>query len=158
LERTGKKQSRRVDYASVYKEMMNGTDRMNYTQRPLAKPVGRRYLSGFSVYMFIVLLAIFTWVVHRRVTQYEAMQTGSHHMTATKVCLTERPQISVPTVQSAERGSMLCIVLTFVFALLLCDDTPSSLIRRGSSPRFSRTRIRPCLAHFFFLPPPTSSS
>jgi hypothetical protein len=138
--------------------MMNGTNRMDHSRRPLAKPAGRRYLSGFSVYLFIVLLSVFTWVVHRRLTQYEAMGAGSHHMTATKVCLTERPQISVPSVQSAERGSMLCVVLAFVFALLLRDDSPSSLIRRGSSPRFSRTRIRPCLAHFFFLPPPARSS
>lgn len=132
---------------------------MNYARRPLVKPAGRRYWSGFSVYMFIVLLSVFTWVVHRRVTQYEAMQTGSHHMTATKVCLTERPQISVPTVQAAERGSMLFVALAFAFALLQ-DDSPSSMIRRGSSPRFSRTRtrIRPCLAHFFFLPPPSISA
>ena len=134
---------------------MNGTDTANRTRLFPATPGSRRYWSGFSVYLFILLLAVFTWVVHRRMTQYEAMQAGGHHMTATKVCLTERPQISVPAVQSAERGAMFLVAIAFaLFRLNAFQPLP---MRRGHPPQLSRTRIRSCLAHFFFLPPPAIS-
>ncbi|MEO6828894.1 MAG: hypothetical protein ABI164_03730 [Acidobacteriaceae bacterium] len=133
---------------------MNATNTANRTRLLRGEPGKRRYWSGFSVCLFILLLAVFTWVVHRRVTQYEAMQTGSHHITATKVCLTERPQISVPTVQSTARGTLFFVVFAFASAMLLRDDSGLSPVRRGSPPGLSRTRIRPCLGHFFFLPPP----
>jgi hypothetical protein len=136
---------------------MNGTNTVNRAQSSPAKPGSRRYWGGFSVCLFMLLLAVFTWAVHRRLTQYEAMENGGHHMTATKVCLTERPQISVPTVQSAERGTMFLVAIAFAFASYRLDDLQPLRMRPGYPPQLSRTRIRSCLAHFFFLPPPATS-
>lgn len=117
------------------------------------------YWSGFSVCLFIVLLSVFTWVVHRRLTQYESMQqTSGHHMIATKVCLTERPQISVPSIQSADGTALFFIVVTFAGALFRLDCPQPAGFRLDRSLTVPRTRLKTCLAHFFFLPPPASFS
>ena len=111
-----------------------------------------RYWSGFSVWLVVVLLAVFTWAVHRRLAQYESIQEGGHHMTATKVCLTERLRISAPAARPLE-GSAFFIVAVFAFAILRLDDS-SSLFRRDSVWRPRHQRISRCMTHFFFLPPP----
>jgi hypothetical protein len=121
---------------------------------------GRRkpgYWSGFSVCMFVVLLAVFTWAVHRRLTQYESLhQAGGHHMTATKVCLTERPQVSVPTEQRMSRPAMLFLALVLAFALLRLDEGHGSSPREEHAQRSRGRLLHPGLTHFFFLPPPGS--
>jgi hypothetical protein len=127
----------------------------NRASQTRVQPGRRGYWSGFSVCLFIVLLSVFTWVVHRRVTQYESMQqTGGHHMTATKVCLTERPQISVPSIQSAEGAALFFIAVAFAGALFRSDGSQPSRFRPDQPPPQPRTRLKICLAHFFFLPPP----
>jgi hypothetical protein len=113
------------------------------------------YWSGFSVCMFVMLLAVFTWAVHRRLTQYESLhQAGGHHMTATKVCLTERPQVSVPTEQSAHHSAMLLVVFTFAFALMHYGDPGQPFVMSEDFQRSGRRRVRASLTRFFFLPPP----
>lgn len=109
--------------------------------------------------MFVMLLAVFTWAVHRRLTQYESLhQAGGHHMTATKVCLTERPQVSVPTEQKANYSAMLLIVFAFVFALLHVGDHGISFAVSEYFQPFGRRRARASLTRFFFRPPPATLS
>ena len=135
---------------------MNLPLRSNRTGQTRVQPGRRAYWSGFSVCLFVVLLAVFTWVVHRRLTQYESMQqTGGHHMIATKVCLTERQQISVPSIQAADGAALFFIVVAFAGALFRLDGSQPSPARPGQPPPLPRTRLDICLAHFFFLPPPT---
>lgn len=107
--------------------------------------------------MFIVLLSVFTWVVHRRLTQYESMQQpGGHHMTATKVCLTERLQITAPSVHTADNAKILLVAVAFASSLFRIDDSRQSPVRRDDPAHPYRARIKPCMAHFFFLPPPAA--
>ncbi len=131
-------------------------DRAKPTQGKL-RPRG--YWSGFSVCLFVVLLSVFTWVVHRRLTQYESMhQTGGHHLTATKVCLTERPQISAPQIQAADGASMFLLALAFAGSLFRLNGAEALPIQPGQPARRGRTRFKACVVHFFFLPPPAISS
>jgi glycerol-3-phosphate acyltransferase PlsY len=112
------------------------------------------YWSGFTVFLFIVLLALFTWVVQRRVAQYESLQqAGGHHLTATKVCLTDRigTNALLPAVPAlAGFALLLCALLspgtpgTASMARLLIATPSNSLL----------TRLRRLLPHLFFLPPP----
>ena len=126
-------------------------------RRPLDKPARRAYWRGFSVCLFIVLLSVFTWVLQRRMTQYESMhQAGGHHLTATKVCLTERPRISLPAIQTMDGASMFFVAIAFAGALLRLDNSPAMPISRDSDARPFRARTRFCMAHFFFLPPPAT--
>jgi hypothetical protein len=134
---------------------MNGTPIPSRAKRPLRKQRQRRYWRGFTVCLFIVLLSLFTWVIHRRLTQYQPNpQVGGHHMTAIKVCLTERPQISVPTIHTMDDSTIFFIVIALAGALFRLDEIQESPILRDQPPRLCRTRIRSCMAHFFFLPPP----
>jgi hypothetical protein len=145
------------DRASLNEEQMNGTPTSNRVQRPPRQQGQRRYWSGFSVCLFIVLLSLFTWVIHRRLTQYETIQqAGGHHMTATKVCLTERPQISVPSTHAMDDSTIFFVVIAFASTLFRLDDVQEPPIRRDQPPRLRHTRIKSCLAHFFFLPPPAA--
>ncbi len=137
------------------KEQMNGTHTATHTWLSAAKSGRRVYWSGFSVCLFIVLLSVFSWVVQRRLAQYESQQAGGHHMTATKVCLTERPQISVPSIQSVDGFALFFIAIAFTGgAFFRLDDSLSSPASHYSPPPLCRTRSKPCMAHFFFLPPP----
>ena len=141
------------------KRQMKGTRTGNCARLAASKAGRRQYWSGFSICLCIVLLSVFTWVVHRRLAQYESMQqAGGHHMTATKVCLTERPQISIPTTNAMDGFAMFFIAIAFAGALFRLDDSHASPVRREPPGRLCRTRIRPCLAHFFFLPPPASAT
>ena len=113
------------------------------------------YWTGFTICLFMVLLSVFTWVVHRRLTQYEStQQTGGHHMIATKVCLTERPQISVPSIQAADGAALFFIAVAFAGGLFRLDGSQPSPVRPDQPPPRPSTRLKICLAHFFFLPPP----
>lgn len=134
---------------------MNGTHTATLARLFPAQKGRRVYWGGFSVCLFIVLLSVFTWVVQRRLAQYESMQQpGGSHMTATKVCLTERPQISVPSIQSVDGFALFFIAIAFAGTLLRLDDSLSSRVSHPSPPPLRRARGKPCMAHFFFLPPP----
>ena len=129
------------------------------TNRAPLTGTGRKkpgYWSGFSVCLFVMLLAVFTWAVHRRLTQYESLhQAGGHHMTATKVCLTERPQISVPSEQAMHGSATLFLALVFAVALLRLDEGQGSSSRGDNAQRPGGRLRHPGLTHFFFLPPPS---
>ena len=125
---------------------------------PLGKPARRGDWCGFSICLFVVLLSVFTWMVHRRLTQYELMhQTTGHRLTATKVCLTERPRISVPAIQTMDGTAMFLLAILLAGAFSGIHKSPASSFRRDSVPRPFRLRSRFCMAHFFFLPPPATS-
>ncbi len=145
------------DRVNINREQMNGTLTLNRIQRSPGQQGQRRYWSGFSVCLVIVLLSLFTWMIHRRLTQYQSgAQAGGHHMTAIKVCLTERPQISVPAIHTMDDSTIFFVVIAFAGALFRLDEVRESSVRRDQPPRLCRTRIRYCVAYFFFLPPPAS--
>lgn len=133
----------------------------------------RGYWSGLSVVLFVVLLSVFTWVVQRRVAQYESIQqAGGHHMTATKVCLTDRNQMSAPSIDGA--GAAACGAILFGFVLsgwamffVACGFVDSHLNECGlkallvlalEASLSSLARMKRDLTYFFFLPPPSFSS
>lgn len=137
------------------------TERANMHPPVPSKPAPRNYWRGFSVCLFIVLLSVFTWVVQRRLAQYESIQqAGGHHMAATKVCLTDRNQfagVSVHTVRRALEGSAAFLLIAF--ATMFALATPS--VQPG--PEWNWLKLRgapvpasmPGLTFFFFLPPPS---
>lgn len=113
------------------------------------------YWTGFTICLFMVLLSVFTWVVHRRLTQYEPLQqAGGHRMTATKVCLTDRNQISLPTAQGLDESGILLTAIVLASTPVRGDDSPQASIDCEQPRQLCRSRSKPCLAHFFFLPPP----
>jgi len=118
-------------------------------------PSQRRYWRGFSVCLFIVLLSVFTWVVHRRLTQYQALPSaGGHHMTATKVCLTERSPISVPSANALNGMAIFLAVISFALVRFYNDGAKPLQSFEACSRHLPPLRIKPCLTHFFSLPPP----
>ena len=129
-----------------------------YTAKDVRTPAQRRSWHGFTVCLFIVLLSVFTWVVHRRLTQYQALPSaGGHHMTATKVCLTERPRISVPSADAMDGIAMFLAVISFALLWFRADEMQASRIFRTCAWSLPRPRIQPCLTYFYSLPPPVLS-
>lgn len=118
----------------------------------------RRNWCGFSACLFVVLLSVFTWVVHRRLTQYEAVPAaGGHHMTATKVCLTERPLISIPSSDAIDSVAMFLAFISWMLAWIFTGNIKRSYAFETRTSRIPFVRIEPSLSHFFSLPPPVNS-
>lgn len=134
---------------------MEATLPFNRASLPRKKPRSRRYWTGFTVCLFVVLLSVFTWVIHRRLTQYELQQAGGHRMTATKVCLTDRNQTSLPTAHELGVSGMLLAAVVLAGVPGSGDDSPQAFIGHTRPRPLGCARSRPCLAHFLFLPPPS---
>jgi hypothetical protein len=116
------------------------------------------YWGGFTAFLFVVLLALFTWVVQRRVAQYESLQqAGGHHLTATKVCLTDRIGGTIALLPAAPAQAGLLFFLSVLFGLnqSRSEVVPSGICRSDGDPPLSLIRRR--LPHLFYLPPPVFS-
>lgn len=126
------------------------------------RSTARGYWTGFSVCLVVVVLAVFSWVVQRRLAQYESIQqAGGHHMVATKVCLTDRNQISGPSlhaVKNAFAGSAMLFAAIFMAFGLSMTVPLKGLSGTWRYCRGLGARVRPGLTFFFFLPPPSFSS
>lgn len=113
------------------------------------------YWSGFTVFLFIVLLALFTWVVQRRVAQYESLQqAGGHHLTATKVCLTDRiggTNALLPTVPALAGFVLLLAAFLGLDKGLSAGPAQPAVATICALPIAA---LRRSLPHLFFLPPP----
>ena len=135
----------------------------NQTSRqPCARiyPGRRAVRGGFTVCLFIVVLAVFGWVMHRRLTQYDTPQQAIHQSTAIKACLTKRNPISVPTMRGVEAFAVFLLAFAFVAALDSRGNSQVSLalrVQRDRSDQWSEASLLPGLSHFFFLPPPSPS-
>ncbi|MHB1937682.1 MAG: hypothetical protein ACYCOR_13980 [Acidobacteriaceae bacterium] len=120
---------------------------------------GRRAVrSGFSVCLFIVVLAVFGWVMHRRLTQYDTPQQAIHQSTAIKACPTKRNPISVPSMGGFDAFAVFSLASALAAALKSRDNAEASLalrVRRDEFDQRAGARPWPSLAHFFFLPPPS---
>jgi hypothetical protein len=130
----------------------------NPTSRQLCArtcPGRRAARGGFSVCLFIVVLAVFGWVMHRRLTQYDTLQQAVHQSTAIKACLTKRNPIALPSM----RGVGAFAVFFFAFAVIATlgnsEASVALRVQRGRRDRLSGAQIRPNLARFYFLPPPS---
>ena len=138
---------------------MTDTYAKNRRFLPFGTPKRGGYWSGCTICLLVLVFSVFTWVVHRRLAQYESMHPGSgHSMTAVKVCLTERPRISIPTVQAIDSAALMFVAFVLAGAVPKVDGIAAFHGRDGVSVRPFRSRSRSCLAHFFFLPPPHISS
>lgn len=128
------------------------------TTKPATRTRSLGYWGGFTVFLFVVVLALFTWVVQRRVAQYESLQqAGGHHLTATKVCLTDRigaTSALLPTVPTLA-GLLLLLVALFGFNLWDAPVPAPSSTRTGS--HHPLATVRRLLPHLFCLPPPSLS-
>lgn len=118
------------------------------------------YWCGFSVCLFVVLLAVFTWALHYRLAQYEPPQSAGGHVPAAKMCLTERNQMLVASIHyrdgSLNYFSPILFGVAFAFANVSLGFGKSSLslVIRDSQNGIRFERSKSCLTHFFFLPPP----
>ncbi len=115
----------------------------------------------FSVCLFIVLLAVFGWVIHRRLTQYDTPQQAIHQSTAIKACVTKRNPISVPSLHGTD--AIAAFLLAFAFTAIRTSPENSTAavayrVQRDRSDQQADAAMRPCLDHFFLLPPPLSFS
>ena len=123
---------------------------------------GQRAFRGrFSVCLFIVVLAVFGWVMHRRLSQYDTPQPAVHQSTAIKACVTKRNPISVPSMRGTDAFAVF--LLAFAFAAILKSPGNSKAavafrVQREQSDQRADAGIRPSLNHFFFLPPPSRLS
>ena len=117
----------------------------------------RAYWSGFSVFLFVLLLAVFTWALHRRVAQYESMQPVGSHGPAAQMCLTERNRMSLPTTAAMEvpdAANLMVLFLAFLVVSSGCCGLPGALALRSRPRASGDDRLGPDLNYFFFLPPP----
>lgn len=117
--------------------------------------------SGFSVCLFMVVLAVFGWVMHRRLTQYDTSQQAIHQSTAIKACLTKRNPILVPSMRGIDAFAVFVPAFAFYATLNSPGNSEAALafrVQRDESDQHAGARLWPSLAHFFFLPPPSLSS
>lgn len=130
------------------------------TYCPHPRQAQSAYWSGFSVCLFVLLLAVFTWALHRRVAQYESLQPLGNHVPAAKMCLTERNQMplsSMAAVEAPDGAGTMVLFLAYVFASVRQgpNGMPAELAWRRKSSGSAHTHPNPCLNYFFFLPPPS---
>jgi hypothetical protein len=124
---------------------------------------GQRAFGGqFSVCLFIVVLAVCGWVMHRRLSQYDTPQQEIHQSTAIKVCVTKRNPLSVPSMRGSDA---FAVFLLLAFSLAAILNSPGNdeaavayRVRRDQSDQHVVADICSCLHHFFVLPPPSRLS
>ncbi|HET9087451.1 MAG TPA: hypothetical protein VFN53_08010 [Acidobacteriaceae bacterium] len=107
--------------------------------------------------MFVLLLAVFTWALHRRVAQYESMQPVGSHIPAARMCLTERNQMSPPSTAAMEVPDAANLMVLFLAFLMVSSGwcgSPGVLALRSRPRASADDRLGPDLNYFFFLPPP----
>jgi hypothetical protein len=120
---------------------------------------GRRtFDSRFSVCLFIVVLAVCGWVMHRRLSQYDTPQQAIHQSTAIKVCVTKRNPISLPS----QHGTDAIALFLLAFAIAVTLQSPANSrtaiayrVQRDQSDQHADASMRSRLDHFFLLPPPS---
>lgn len=115
----------------------------------------------FSLCLFIVLLAVFGWVIHRRLTQYDTPQQAIHQSTAIKACVTKRNPISVPSLQGTDAIAAFLLVFAFTAIRQSPENSKTDVayrVQRDQSDQRGDASMRPCLDHFLLLPPPLSLS
>lgn len=124
---------------------------------------GQRAFGGqFSVCLFIVVLAVCGWVMHRRLSQYDTPQQEIHQSTAIKVCVTKRNPLSVPSMRGSNAFAVF-LLTAFAFASILNSPGNSEAavayrVRREQSDQHGVADIRSWLHYFFVLPPPSRLS
>lgn len=114
----------------------------------------------FSVCLFIVILAVCGWMVHRRLSQYETPPQAVRQSTAIKACLTKRIPIPVPPMHGVDAFAVFFLTSAFLARLGSLGNSEASMALRLQRDRWERrssAESRPSLAHFFFLPPPLLS-
>jgi hypothetical protein len=121
----------------------------------------RTFRGGFSVCLILVVLSVLGWVMHRRLSQYDAPRQAIHQSAAIKVCLTERNQISVPMTHGF--GAFAALFLAFAPSTTLHSPENSEAsvafrVQREQSDQRADAVDRPSLDHFLFLPPPSQKS
>jgi cytochrome b subunit of formate dehydrogenase len=112
----------------------------------------------FSICLFIVVLAVFGWVMHRRLAQYDSAPQTVHQSSAIKACLTKRNPISVPSMHGIDAFAAFFLTFAVVATLGSPDNSEASLALRTQRNRRnmrSPAQTRPNLVHFFFFPPPS---
>lgn len=142
----------------VAKAYMNDNQRSRRQPSARSWPGRRIVRRRFSVCLFIVVLAVFSWVMHRRLAQYDSAPQAIHQSTAIKVCLTKRNPISVPSMQGIDVFAAFFLAFAVMAMLGSPGDSDASLALRAQRNRWNRrspSRTRPCLVHFFFFPPPS---
>jgi hypothetical protein len=134
----------------------------NSASKRARKPHGKQpFRVGSSVCLFIVVLSVFGWGMHRRLSQYEAPQHAIHQSAAIKVCLTERNRISVPVTRGFNAFAILFLAIASSTTLHSPENSEASVafrVQRDGSDQRADADDRPSLDHFFLLPPPSLQS
>jgi hypothetical protein len=123
-------------------------------------PGRHEFFSGFSVCLLLVVLAVCGWVMHRRLSQYETPQ-AVHQSTSIKVCVTKRNPISVPSMRGTDAFAIFLLAYVFAVTFISPGNSKATLafrVQRDALDRCADASMRPSLAHFFFLPPPSYPS
>ncbi len=119
------------------------------------------FRGGFSVCLFIVVLSVFGWVMHRRLSQYDTPQQAIHQSASLKACVTKRNPISVPSMRGTNAFAVFLQASAFTATLNSPGNSEASLafrVQRDQSDQRADADLRPDLDHFFFLPPPAHLS
>ncbi|MGC1872162.1 MAG: hypothetical protein WA700_14500 [Acidobacteriaceae bacterium] len=119
------------------------------------------FRGGFSVCFFIVVLSVCGWVMHRRLSQYDAPQQAIHQSESLKVCVTKRNPITVPSMRGTDAFAVFLLAHAFTPTLNSPGNSQASLafrVQRERSNQRADVEIRPGLNHFFVLPPPSHLS
>ena len=125
------------------------------------KPDERGCVTLFTVCLFIVILSVFAWAIHRRLAQYDTILPTMHQSTATKVCLTERTPVPKPSMHGIDGFMLLFEILVLAGTLFALRNSEASLhlrVLRDKWDESYQARYMRDLIHFFFMPPPSLSS
>ena len=119
------------------------------------------FRGGFSVCFFVVVLSVFGWVMHRRLSQYDTPQQAIHQSVSLKVCVTKRNPITLPSMRGSNAFAVFLLAYAFATTLNSPGNSEASLafrVQRERSDQRADADIRPGLDHFFVLPPPSHLS
>jgi hypothetical protein len=167
---TGSLESRSTITYESASEQSASEKGMTLTARMHDNPISKRqgwawnysgrgsFRGGFSICLVIVVLSVFGWVMHRRLSQYDAPQQAIHQSAAIKVCLTERNPMSVPSTHGMDAAAVFLLALAFIATFNSPGNSEASLtfrVQRDQSDQRADAGILPSLDHFFFLPPPS---
>lgn len=119
------------------------------------------FRSRFGVCLIMVVLAVCGWVMHRRLSEYDAPQQAIHQSTAIKVCVTKRNPLTVPSMRGTDAFAVFLLAFAFTAILNALGNSEAAVafrVQGQPSDQRANAGIRSCLHHFFVLPPPTHLS
>jgi hypothetical protein len=140
------------------KDTMHDNPRSERQACARIRPGRRGFSRGFSICLFLVVLAVCGWVMHRRLSQYDTPQQAIHQSTSIKVTVTKRNPISVPSQHGTDAIALFLLAFAITATLKSPENSKTAVayrVQRDQSDQHADVSMRRRLDRFFLLPPPS---